>query len=245
MTNSKKELLTLSNSENKKVSSEDEALSEIHKAIEVIREFKPEKPEWFDGKNETHPLLTRDNDNIVPIEAYPMVGMMVGITGAVIGGVLGAVSALLPFVGLVSGLSIGAILGAVVTLGHFSTEIMAYYYGGSKTRQPIRKFLAKKYFTSHQISQIDSHVQDYQDYLVALKTHQMIINDARQELTRKGVFELLSSDKEIHSLSDAGYHEVDKVIEDDGSYHEATHKMIEHLKNKVKDRESSQTALDS
>lgn len=243
MTNSKKELLILSKSENSKVSSQDEALSEINKTMEIIREFEPEKPEWFNGKNETRPLLTQDN--IMPIEAYPIVGMMVVMTGAVIGGALGAVSALLPFVGLVSGLSIGAILGAVVTLGHFSTETMAYYYGGSKTRQPIRKFFAKKYFTSHQLSQIDRHVQDYQDYLVALKTHQMIINDARQDLTRKGVFELLSSGKEIHSLSDAGYHEVDKIIEDDDSYHETTHKMIEHLKNKVKDRETSETALGS
>lgn len=240
-----KELELLSRSNENTISSKEDALSEIDRITGVIRKFEPKKPDWFHGKNANKPLL--DEENGLAILAGD--SFIFASLGATAGGGVGALTALFPFVTIWEGTAIGLLLGASTLTMLSLGGAISYFYGGSKTHQPIRKFLAQAFFKPHRLVELDRRVQDYEDYLVALKTHQMVINDARMELAQKGVFEMLSSANEVHSLSEDGRHKVDKIIEIEKAYTATTDKMIEHLKNKANERKSepdmSQLKLES
>lgn len=199
------------------------ALKEIENAVRTLKELKPVKPTWFKEGNGNMLIRGAFKDDISSndIIAIPLMGSLLGFMGAV----LFSDTYVLPLI--ISGMS--AILALSVTLPYF----LADSYGGSRMKQPVRKFFAKR-LRKNRMELLERRVKEYEQYQKALELHQVVIEDMRQELNTNGVFQLLSKDGKQHLINNDGKHEISIVDYNKlpREYLKLSQKMIEYLNNK-------------
>lgn len=206
------------------------AIQEIKNAVQIIRDLKPAPPEWY--KPEDGKILTKgafDNHvNTYGVAAASVMGFSFGFFCSAI---LGSVSIIEK--NNYSHNLIITLSGLVLALATSLPYMLADSYGGSKAKQPIRKFFAKL-LRKNRMELLEQRATEYEEYQKALELHQIVIADMRQELEAKGVFELLAKDGRQHLINAEGQHEIEIVdfTKLPRENLELSQKMIEYLKNK-------------
>lgn len=196
------------------------AMKEISNAVRTLKELKPVEPSWL--KKENGNLLIRgafkDDISSNDIIAIPLMSSLLGFMGAAIFADTYALAL------IISGMS--AILTLCVTLPYF----LADSYGGSRMKQPVRKFFAKR-LRKNRMNLLERRVKEYEQYQKAIELHQVVIEDMRQELNNNGVLQLLSKDGKQHLINNEGKHEISIVDYNKlpREYLDLSQKMIEYL----------------
>lgn len=206
-----------------KVESRDEALKCVKQAEQTIEKFKPKKPTWLKSYNSNAPLQTESTLSYICFFAG---------TSLVGGGLLGLVLSMgtaLIFDSLLLQLSPIAITPLVAMI-ILTPLLFADMYGGSKTRQPLRKLFAKIALNKKEHEVLELRVEEYEAYSNAQEIHQALIENTRNNLIHRGVFDMLSTKNEQHSLDEKGVHKVVKGrVYLTESYNELSDNMVKHL----------------
>lgn len=233
-----------------------EAHRMLDKSLAVISEMRPQRPVWLNENqsNAKAPLNYHKTSQI--IDGFSMSAIYPGILGGLVGlfgsGVIKTIGEL-NFASLANmsdsdsynlvlnllndnlsgawGITVAGVF-MVIGLTCKTLLFLASNYGGSKTRQPIRKKLAHMRYSEQQLQELERKVQEFEDYQSALQLHQMVIDKERERLERYKVLEILSSGDMMHSLTAEGEHVVKRKPEAPkvGEYDQLARAMVNHLK---------------
>lgn len=208
-----------------KVESYAEALECVKKAEMTIEKFQPQKPKWLNSYNSKAPMLNSETN--IPAPLFALVSLA---TGSIIGLVLGGCVSFIfnnpsPLVWI---LSLG--IPSLIATSIFGSITFGYKYGGSKTRQPVRKFFAKLGLNKKELETLELRVEEYEAYSKAQEIHQALIANTKNNLIDRGVFDMLNTKNEQHSLDENGVH---KIVEGElyltESYSELSDNMVKYL----------------
>lgn len=208
---------TLSVVENRK-----DALSVLQHSEQIIKQMQPEKPQWLTSYNSKSPL----QDASILVQLLSGVGFTALFSSAV-----GGIAFFVYLFGVMAFETVLLIAGisSLLPISLVTTLILASTYGGSNTRQPVRKFCAKIFSNKKILDQLDSRVKEYEDYQKALQLHQLVIDKEKSKLEQMNVFKQLSSATEEHSMDENGKHKIE-AIEIPKSYEELAVRMVDYLK---------------
>lgn len=206
-----------------KVESRDEALKCVKQAEQTIEKFKPKKPTWLKSFNSNAPLQTDSTSFYISLLA---VASLVG------GGLLGlllSIGTFSIFDSLLLQLS-PIIITPLVAMTILTPLLFGDMYGGSKTRQPIRKLFAKIAHNKKEREVLELRVEEYEAYSEAQEIHQALIENTRNNLIHRGVFDILNTKTDQHLLDEKGVHKVVKgEVYLTESYNELSNNMVKHL----------------
>lgn len=165
--------------------------------------MRPTKPDWMNAYLLNKPLRKKYENPAIVI--FSMM-FFVGLLGAVAGTFISIISVFLNYdsiKALFALLIVGTVLGSSITGVVFVSKFIALSYGGSKTRQPVRKLFAYLLYKG-ELDKLERRVAERENYQKVLASHQAIIDRERKKLESRHVFRVLSNDKQTVTLDDNG-----------------------------------------
>lgn len=205
-----------------KVESRHEALKCVKQAEQTIEKFKPKEPTWLTSYNSNAPLQTDSTSFYISL----FIG--VSLVGGGLLGLLLSIGTFSIFDSLLLQVS-PIVITPLVAMIIFTPSFFGDMYGGSKTRQPVRKLFAKIAHNKKRREVLELRVKEYEAYSKAQEIHQALIENTRNNLIHRGVFDMLSTKTDRHLLDEKGVYKAVKGDYLTESYSELSDDMIKYL----------------